>query len=228
MLGRRRAVFLLVVAIFLTSCGGPSFTTKHAAAHRLARTDPGSKTEVGDAVTLDRDTKTSVAGAVADATSTSSAAQYPPGVSHRTVDGLDLVLQTDSTATFRQGSAVHLVLAITNKTGRSVGYLTNRETHFALIDQTNKTLWTDEQCRAKDTYNTVPTGYLEIPPGEHVSIDDYYPTHPGTDSTNCAAPAGHAYLTGGLTVCLNLAADGTCRGASDERIQATPIAVTIS
>jgi hypothetical protein len=89
-------------------------------------------------------------------------------------------------------------------------------------------LWTDETCRAGDTYNTVPTGYLELKAGDHVSIDDYYPTHPGTDNTNCRAPAGHAYLTGGMTVCLNLAPDWSCRGASDERVQAAPIAVTIS
>jgi len=73
----------------------------------------------------------------------------------------------------------------------------------------------------------VPTGFLEIAAGDHISIDDYYPTHPGTNAAGCTAPAGHAYLTAGATMCLNLAPDDTCRGASDMRIQATPVAVNV-
>ncbi|MEY2472250.1 MAG: hypothetical protein QOK28_1579 [Actinomycetota bacterium] len=223
MVGRWRAFFVLVLAVFAASCGAPSFTSRNAASerHSLPRTDLGESVttappRIDDAAVLDR------------STTTAAATDSVPGVSSRVVDGVQLVLQTTETSTFRQGTAVHLVLSITNKTGRAVGYLTNRETHFSLVDQNNRVLWTDEQCRAKDTYNTVPTGYLEIAPGDHVSIDDYYPTHPGTANADCRAPAGHAYLTGGVTLCLNLAADDTCRGASDERVQATPIAVTVS
>jgi hypothetical protein len=156
-----------------------------------------------------------------------TAPAYPTGVSARTVGGVELVLQANETATFRRNTAVHLVLTITNKTGRAVGYLTNRETHFTLVDNADRTLWTDEQCRHKDTEPTIATGFLELKPGEHVSIDDYYPTHPGSDPANCGAAPGKAFLTGAATVCLNLSADGSCRGASDARIQATRIPVNV-
>jgi hypothetical protein len=190
---------LLIVAVF-AACGSAPAKTTDAASHRMARTDPSAApTKIGDAVTLDR-TATSP-------TSTTA------GESRRSVAGVELVMQANDTAT-------HFVLSVTNKTGRPVGYLAGSETHFALIDQANKTLWTDQTCRTGDT--TAPT-FAALNPGEHVTLDS---TYPGGD--RCAAPAGNAYLTGGLTICLNLAQDGTCRGASDQRIQATPIAVTVS
>jgi hypothetical protein len=210
MLGRRRAFFFLVLAVFTAGCGARSLTSRNASEHHaLPRTDPEVTSKIGDAAVLERGTTTVPA---ANATS-------------RVVDGMTLVLQAEQGTAFPKDTPVHLVLTVTNKTGRPIGYLATRERHFALVDQSNKTLWTDEQCRAKDGATTVPTTYTEIAPGAHITIDDHYP---GTDATNCAAPAGHAYLTGGLTVCLNLAADDTCRGASDERVQATPIAVTVS
>jgi hypothetical protein len=131
-------------------------------------------------------------------------------------------MRAGDTTTFVRGTTVHLVLSITNETGRAVGYLTNRETHFALVDQSNKTLWTDAQCGRADS-TTTPPSYRALAPGEHVDLEGVYP---GGDT--CIAPAGNAYLTGALTVCLNLAPDSSCRGASDERVQAQPIAVTLS
>ena len=213
MLGRRRALILLVLAVFTASCGAHSLTSKNASEHHnLARTDPEVTTKVGDAAVLERGTTT------VPATNATS----------RMVDGIEVALQAEQGTTFTRNTPVHLVLTVTNKSGRTVGYLAVRERHFALVDQSNKTLWTDEQCRTQDGNTTLPTTYTQIAPGAHITIDGYYPTPADAGSKGCAATPGHAYLTGGVSVCLNLAADDTCRGASDERVQATPIAVTVT
>ncbi|HVV36944.1 MAG TPA: hypothetical protein VHC63_10110 [Acidimicrobiales bacterium] len=222
----RLGVACVVLAALTAACGMPTFTAKDASAHKLPRTQP--KTEIGDAAVLDRTSTTTVPVTGRAPTTTALTAAYPPGVSHRVVAGVDLVLQTNETATFRGGTAVHLVLSITNRTGRSIGYLTNRESHFALLDSSDRPLWSDQTCRSADVYTTVPTGFLEITPGDHVAIDDYYPTHPGTPTTGCTAPSGRARLVAGVTICLNLAPDWTCRGASDQRIEAAPIDVTVA
>ena len=224
MVGVRRGAFVLVLAVFAAACGGPTFTSKDAAAHRLPRVQP--ETRIGDALTLDRTTTTDATPATDAATTT--IAHTGTNYTQRVVSGLELSMQAGGSATFPQGTPVHLMLTVVNKTGRSVGYLTNRESHFTLVSAAKKTVWTDQTCRSQDVVGTTPTGYLELKPGEHVTIDDFYPTRPGTTTDGCTAPAGDSYLTGGLTVCLNLAADDSCRGASDERIQATPLPVTVS
>ena len=227
MSGRHWRYCALIAAVVTAACGGPTFTSRNAADRHPAPTDAGQETRIGDAAVLDRSGTTTIPAPMVP-TTTAVPADYPRGVSSRMVDGLEVVMQANEAATFRHDSAVHLVLSVTNKTNHSVGYLTNRETHFALVDGDNKTLWTDETCRAKDTETTFATGYLEIAPGEHISVDDYYPIHPGANTKGCAAPPGKAWLTGAMTVCRNLNADWSCRGASSERVQAAPIAVNVT
>jgi hypothetical protein len=200
--GARRALVLVTVAVFAASCGA---SDKKSASHQLPRTDQSaSPAKIGDAVTLDRSSETTVGGA---------------GESVRTVDGIRLAMHAP--ATFPAGERTRVALAVTNTTGRRIGYLNTHETHFSLIDQTNTTLWTDHACRPAQS-TSVPPSYTVVNAGDTVSFAEDY------NENGCRAPAGHAYLTGGLTVCLNLATDGTCRGASAQRIQAAPIAVTVS
>ena len=132
-------------------------------------------------------------------------------------------MQTNETATFARGASTHVILTVTNTTDHPIGYLTNRETHFALMNQANKVLWTDQRCTEGDHTGTLRPVFGAVAPGDHVAIEYDYP-----GGERCGVPAGDAFLTGGVTVCLNLSPDGACRGASDARVQATPIAVTIS
>src|SRR3954467_13811902 len=100
MAGRWRVLFLLVVAVFAASCGAPSFTSRDAAEHRsLPRTDPDVTTNIDGAAVLDRGT-TTVPGT---------------SVTSRVVDGIELALQANPTATFTKDTPAHLVLSITNK-----------------------------------------------------------------------------------------------------------------
>jgi hypothetical protein len=182
------------------------------------------RTEIGEAAVLDRSdlgpsATTSPATSVEDA-------HYPPGVTFADVDGVELFLDATGTRDWHQGVSVEFALSVRNRTKRAIGYQTNKESHFALVDDAGLTLWTDDTCRHK-AHGQLRTGFLRLEPGEAVTIADYYPTRPGNNAPGCETRPGPATLLAWLTVCRDLPSDDMCPSGHAERVDARPLDVTI-